>query len=95
MRDPIVRLLERARRFPVPYRRTGPGRHSAAHRAVRRTPSAETVRADPWRRPWTSPGKEQAQAILKARAEAARARRKLYIVPPGTYLPIPDGLLSR
>ncbi|MFE0420891.1 hypothetical protein [Streptomyces sp. NPDC058953] len=84
MRDLIVRLLERALRFLAPPR-TEPGRHTAEH----------LTRPDPWRTPWTSPTKEQAQAILHAREQATRSRRKLYVLPPGTYLPLPPGLLRR
>ncbi|AZK95295.1 MULTISPECIES: hypothetical protein [Streptomyces] len=46
------------------------------------------VRTDPWRRPWTSPTQEEAQAILRAREEAARGKRKLYYLPPGVFLPL-------
>ncbi|MGV9311054.1 hypothetical protein ACWDR0_02520 [Streptomyces sp. NPDC003691] len=46
------------------------------------------VRTDPWRRPWTSPTRQEAQAILRAREEAARSRRKVYYLPPGVFLPL-------
>ncbi|MFJ8230042.1 hypothetical protein ACIQ9E_08800 [Streptomyces sp. NPDC094448] len=46
------------------------------------------VRTDPWRRPWTSPTQEEAQAILRARDEAARVKRRLYYLPPGVFLPL-------
>ncbi|QDY77488.1 hypothetical protein [Streptomyces qinzhouensis] len=36
---------------------------------------------DPWTRPWTSPSKEEAQAILR------RRRRRLYVISHGIYLP--------
>ncbi|MFE3094427.1 hypothetical protein ACFXG1_11420 [Streptomyces sp. NPDC059248] len=84
MRDRIVRLLGQALRLLTPSR-SEPGRHTAEH----------LTRPDPWRQPWTSPTKEQAQAILHAREQATRPRRKLYILPPGTYLPLPPGLLRR
>ncbi|MFF3552489.1 hypothetical protein ACFYXL_03610 [Streptomyces tsukubensis] len=36
---------------------------------------------DPWARPWTSPSKEEAQAILR------RRRRRLYVISHGMHLP--------
>ncbi|QDY77612.1 hypothetical protein [Streptomyces qinzhouensis] len=42
------------------------------------------VRTDPWARPWTSPDKEQAQAILQT-----RARRRVVVAPYGIRLAQP------
>ncbi|MFE0421180.1 hypothetical protein [Streptomyces sp. NPDC058953] len=85
MIDLIVHALEGVMRFLAPPRPRR-GRHAAPE------PPTGT---DPWRRPWTSPTQDQAQAVLRAREEEARRRRKLYVLPPGSYIPLPPGLLRR
>ncbi|QDY78683.1 hypothetical protein [Streptomyces qinzhouensis] len=51
-------------------------------------PAPASVPVDPWTRPWTSPTKEQAQAILRARTESL-PRRRLIIAPYGIRLERP------
>ncbi|QDY77911.1 hypothetical protein [Streptomyces qinzhouensis] len=75
MFDLIVRVIEWVRFFLVPLDLV----------PVPQPP----VRMDPWRRPWTSPTQDEAQAILRAREEATRKKRKLYYLPPGVFLPLP------
>ncbi|MEU3597338.1 hypothetical protein ABZ714_01180 [Streptomyces sp. NPDC006798] len=84
MSDLILRTLARVLRIPAlkPASRTAP-------------PPPSPPPPDPWRAAWTSPTKEQAQAVLRAREEAARGRRRLYVLPPGTVLHLPPGLLRR
>ncbi|MFJ8230187.1 hypothetical protein ACIQ9E_09555 [Streptomyces sp. NPDC094448] len=51
---------------------------------------AAPARPDPWTRPWTSPTKEQAQAILRDQANTPRPpRRRLVIAPYGIRLAQP------
>ncbi|OKH91949.1 hypothetical protein [Streptomyces uncialis] len=74
MRDVIAHALVRVLDLILSTRRTGPGRHSAAHFAARDVRDvAEEVAADPgsvWRRPWPGPSSAQARAVF--RAEEAR-----------------------
>ncbi|MFF3557395.1 hypothetical protein ACWD4V_27730 [Streptomyces tsukubensis] len=50
---------------------------------------AAPLRTDPWTRPWTSPTKEQAQAILRDQASTPHPPRRLVIAPYGIRLAQP------
>ncbi|QDY78768.1 hypothetical protein [Streptomyces qinzhouensis] len=85
MRDAIACLLTRIADRIAGIRRPVP-------------PAPLTAQVDPWTRPWTSPGKEEAQAFLRALEEARRPRtlpvgppprRRLYIAPQGIVLDRP------
>ncbi|MFJ8229536.1 hypothetical protein ACIQ9E_06175 [Streptomyces sp. NPDC094448] len=72
-----------------------PDRHTAVHLEAVQPEMFPTPRVDPWTRPWTTPGQEEAQALLLAREQALRARtvpdgpqppRRLYVAPQGIVL---------
>ncbi|MFJ8230479.1 hypothetical protein ACIQ9E_11060 [Streptomyces sp. NPDC094448] len=76
MRNLIHRVLNRLRTFLNP----------PTHVVV--LVPAPPLRTDPWTRPWTSPDKDQAQAVLRARAR----RRRVIVAAHGIRL---EGLLAR
>ncbi|MFE0421158.1 hypothetical protein [Streptomyces sp. NPDC058953] len=56
-----------------------------------REPPAPAPPVDPWKRAWTSPTKEQAQALFLREAEDRRRRRtRLYVVGGGIWLGADD-----
>ncbi|MEW1546202.1 hypothetical protein [Streptomyces tsukubensis] len=73
MRNLIHRVLNRLRTFLNP----------PTHVVV--LVAAPPPRIDPWTRPWTSPDKDQAQAVLRAQAR----RRRLIVAPHGIRLEQP------
>ncbi|MFJ1845831.1 hypothetical protein [Streptomyces sp. NPDC088146] len=60
MRDAIARVLAYILKFLLP----GQGRHAADP-----APTPEPAPVSPWSRPWTSPTKEEAQALFRKQAE--------------------------
>src|SRR5262245_40576837 len=65
MRDAIARALLWALSALPWFRRTNPGRHSAAFLAECSDPAPES----PWSHPWTGPTKTEAQELFRQQAE--------------------------
>lgn len=88
MRDAIARALSWVLSVLAPRR---PGRHSAAFLAGQPEPAL----VNPWSRPWTSPTKEEARALLRQQSEETlelrwkqkERRRALYFATRGVDLP--------
>ncbi|WP_411140337.1 hypothetical protein [Streptomyces sp. x-80] len=65
MRDRIARTLAWVLSVLASHR---PGRHTAKHLSTHPAP-AGPVSVNPWSRPWTSPTKDEAQALFRRQAE--------------------------